>query len=145
MFRIGSIAVMIAVSAPALRGGAAPGSEFERRRATHWAWQPVRPQTPPQVSHVEWAKEPIDRFIVAKLEEKGLEPAPPADRRALIRRVSFALIGLPPKPEEVEAFVGDTSLDAYEKVVDRLLASPRFGERWARHWMDLVRYADTLG
>ena len=90
-------------------------------------------------------KNPIDAFILAKLEEKGLAPSKPADRRTLIRRVSFDLIGLPPTPEEVEAFVADPSPDAYEKLVDRLLASPHYGERWGRHWLDVARYADTKG
>src|SRR5947209_14275172 len=121
MLRLWLIAVIVfAAAASALRAGAAPGSEFERRREAHWAWQPVRQQTPPNVSHVEWANDPIDRFILAKLEQKGLDPAPAADRRALIRRLSFALVGLPPTPQEVEAFVGDTSGGAFEKVVDRL-------------------------
>ena len=93
----------------------------------------------------DWVKNPIDAFVLAKLEEKGLAPSPPADRRTLIRRVSFDLIGLPPTPEEVEAFVADPSPDAYEKLVDRLLASPRYGERWGRHWLDVARYADTKG
>ena len=87
----------------------------------------------------------MDRFILAKLEAKSLSPAPPADKRTLLRRLSFDLIGLPPSPEEVEAFVKDESPDAYEKVVDRLLASPQFGERWARHWLDLVRYGESRG
>ena len=90
-------------------------------------------------------KNPIDAFVLAKLEEKGLAPSKPADRRTLIRRVSFDLIGLPPTPEEVEAFLNDPSPDAYEKVVDRLLASPHYGERWGRDWLDLARYSDTKG
>src|SRR5213075_827543 len=99
----------------------------------------------PAVKDAGWATSPIDRFVLAKLEEKGLAPAPAADRHALLRRVTFDLTGLPPTPAEVEAFVNDSSPDAYEKVVDRLLASPHFGERWARHWMDLVRYAESDG
>src|SRR5262249_21759738 len=84
-------------------------------------------------------------FILARLEAKGLSPAPPADRRALIRRVTYDLTGLPPTPREVEAFLADRSPDAYSKVVDRLLASPAYGERWGRHWLDLVRFCETLG
>ena len=118
---------------------------FEQRRASHWAWQPLKAQEPPGVIHKGWARDPIDRFILAKLEDHGIDPAPAADRRTLLRRVSFALVGLPPTPKEAAAFLADNSPDAYERVVDRLLASPRFGEHWARHWMDLVRYADTLG
>ncbi len=87
----------------------------------------------------------VDRFILARLEAAGLRPAPPADRRSLLRRIHFALLGLPPTPEQVESFLEDQAPDALERVVDRLLASPHFGERWARHWMDLVRYSDTLG
>ena len=121
------------------------GFDFAGRRASHWAWQPVRAAPVPDVGNAQWARDPIDRFILSKLRANRLDPAPEADRRTLIRRVSFALVGLPPTEQEVEAFVADVSPDAYEKVVDRLLASARFGERWARHWMDLVRYADTLG
>jgi hypothetical protein len=99
----------------------------------------------PKVRDHEWACEPIDLFILAELEHKALLPSAPADRRTLLRRLTFDLTGLPPTPEEVEAFVADRAPDAYERVVDRLLASPRFGERWARHWLDVVRYADTAG
>ena len=88
---------------------------------------------------------PIDAFVLAKLKEKNLRPAPEADRRTLIRRLSFDLLGLPPSPEEVARFLGDRSPDAYERLVDRLLASPHYGERWARHWMDLVHFAETHG
>ncbi len=121
--------------------------DLQARRAAHWAWQPVQPANPPVIAGAEaqWARSPIDAFILARLKQAGITPAPEVDRRTLIRRVSFALVGLPPTPEEVSAFVEDKTPDAYEKVVDRLLASPHFGERWARHWMDLVRYADTLG
>src|SRR5207249_1504352 len=88
---------------------------------------------------------PIDSFILAKLKEKTLAPSPPADKRALLRRVTYDLTGLPPTPEETQAFLADTAADAYIKVVDRLLASPRYGERWARHWLDVVHYADSHG
>jgi cytochrome c553 len=108
----------------------------------YWAFQPVRsPAVPP----VGGARHPIDGFIAQKLAEKGLSPAPPASRRELIRRVTFDLIGLPPSPEEVDAFVADTGPDAYEKLVDRLLASLQYGERWGRHWLDVVRFAQTNG
>ena len=111
-----------------------------------WAFQPVRKPKPPVVKDGAWAaRSPIDRFVLAKLEARGLKPAPPADRRTLIRRVYFDLIGLPPTPEEVASFVADKSPDAWEKVVDRLLASPHYGERWARHWLDVARYADSNG
>jgi hypothetical protein len=114
-------------------------------RASHWAFQPVRQPALPAVQNAAWSQNPIDRFVLAKLEEKGLPPAPPADRRTLIRRVTFDLIGLPPTPEEVDAFVADAAPDAYEKLVDRLLSSPHYGERWGRYWLDVARYADTKG
>jgi hypothetical protein len=111
----------------------------------HWAWQPVTKSSPPPVKDSAWCQSPVDNFILAKLEEKELKPNPPADKRTLIRRASFDLIGLPPTPEEVDAFVKDESADAFAKVVDRLLASPRYGERWGRHWLDVARYSDTKG
>jgi mono/diheme cytochrome c family protein len=112
---------------------------------THWAFRPVSNPRPPAVRQSHWVRTSVDRFILARLEAKGLSPSPEADRRTLIRRATFDLLGLPPTPEEVEAFVKDTSADAWEKVVDRLLASPHHGERWARHWLDVARYADTKG
>jgi hypothetical protein len=120
----------------------APAASLEE---THWAFQPIRDPPVPDVEDAAWCSSPIDRFILAELEEKGLSPAPPADPRSLIRRVTFGLTGLPPAPEEVESFVSDPSADALAKVVDRLLASPRHGERWGRHWLDVARYADTKG
>jgi hypothetical protein len=120
-------------------------------RLDHWAWQPVvRPAVPPAHEASPpgdtWpARNEIDRFIQAKLGEKNLMPAPEADRRTLIRRLSFDLTGLPPSPEEVAAFVADESPDAYEKLLDRLLTSQHYGERWARHWLDIAHYADTHG
>ena len=122
-----------------------PAFDLQQRKHDHWAWRPIRATEPPIVKDTAWPRGPVDRFILARLEAKGLTPAPPADKRTLLRRLSFDLIGLPPTPEEVEAFVNDESPDAYEKVVDRLLASPQFGERWARHWLDLVRYGETRG
>ncbi len=111
----------------------------------HWAFKPLTDPAPPPVSDAVWARTAIDRYILAKLEAKGLHPAPPADPRTLLRRVYFDVIGLPPTPEETAAFLADRSPDAYEKVVERLLASPRYGERWARHWMDTVHFAETHG
>lgn len=111
----------------------------------HWSFQPLRRVVPPTVTDRDWVRNPIDSFILAKLEGRGWRPAPPASRPEWIRRVTFDLIGLPPRPEEVEAFVDDPSPDAYERVVDRLLASPHHGERWAQHWLDVVRYAETEG
>ncbi|MBK5296903.1 MAG: PSD1 domain-containing protein, partial [Vicinamibacteria bacterium] len=111
----------------------------------HWAYRtPVRPAIP-RVSRTDWVRTPIDAFILAGLEKEGLRPSPEADRTALLRRVSLDLIGLPPTPAEIDAFVADQRPDAYETVVDRLLASPHYGERWARPWLDLARYADSNG
>jgi hypothetical protein len=121
------------------------GFDLAKRKREHWCWQPVRPQAPPAVKGSAWPRDPVDRFILARLEEKGLHPAAPADRRTLLRRITFDLTGLPPTPAEIDAFLADTSADAYEKVVDRLLESPRYGERWARHWLDLVRYGESRG
>jgi mono/diheme cytochrome c family protein len=109
-----------------------------------WALKPFTQPTPPKVAD-RWARTPIDAFVLAKLREKGLKPSPEADRRTLIRRAYFDLIGLPPTFEEVEAFAADPSPDAYVKLIDRLLASPRYGERWARHWLDVVHYGETHG
>src|SRR5436309_943800 len=110
----------------------------------HWAWKvPVRPKVP-TVDGAQPAN-PIDAFIRAKQKAAGLSPAPPATQPQLIRRVTFDLTGLSPTPEEVEAFAADKSPDAWEKVIDRLLASPAYGERWGRHWLDLARYADSNG
>ena len=111
----------------------------------HWAYEaPARPPLP-RVSRTDWARTPIDAFILARLEKEGLAPSPEASKAALLRRVSLDLVGLPPTPAEVDAFVADSHPDAYERVVDRLLASPHYGERWARPWLDLARYADSNG
>lgn len=110
-----------------------------------WAIQPLADPAAPTPKNEAWSRNEIDRFVLAKLEEQGLSPAPEADRLSLMRRLSFDLTGLPPTPEEARQFLSDTSSDAYEKLVERLLASERYGERWARHWLDLVRYADSDG
>ena len=104
----------------------------------------MRPDLP-SVKDATWCRNPIDYFVLARLEKEGLKPSPEASKEMLIRRVSLDLIGLPPTPQEVDAFLADHSPQAYEKVVDRLLASPHFGERWAAAWLDLARYADTNG
>lgn len=109
----------------------------------HWAFQPVRRPVVPTVKDVAWLRSPIDAFILARLEEKGLIPSAPAHKRELIRRLCYDLTGLPPSPREVEDFVNDASPRAYEALVDRLLASPHYGEKWGRHWLDLVRFAET--
>ncbi len=110
-----------------------------------WPWIKLERPDVPQVQHQEWVTNPIDAFILAKLETKSLEPAPAASKRALLRRISFDLTGLPPTPEEMQRFLQDSSPDAYERQIDRLLASPHYGERWARHWLDLVHYGESRG
>ena len=117
-------------------------AETQRR---HWAFQPVQNPVLPEVKDGKWERTPADRFILARLEAAGLSPSLPADRRTLIRRVTLDLTGLPPTFEQVEAFVNDPSPNAYEKLVERLLDSPQYGEQWARHWLDVARYADTKG
>ncbi|MDG1510533.1 MAG: DUF1553 domain-containing protein [Mariniblastus sp.] len=119
--------------------------DLEARKASHWVWKPIKKPRVPAVENAEWPAGPVDNFVLKKLELAGLTPAVDAERRALIRRVYFDLIGLPPTPEKVESFVSDETPDAFEKVVDELLESDRFGERWARHWMDLTRYAESGG
>jgi hypothetical protein len=121
-------------------------AEFQER-SRFWCFQPLKRSEPAQTDTrcAGWARNPIDRFILARLEPQGLAPAPQAERRTLIRRLSYDLTGLPPAPGDVEAFLADRAPDAYERLVDRLLASPHYGERWARHWLDLVRYAETAG
>ncbi len=123
----------------------APKKEFTSQQKRWWAFQKVSAPTPPDVKNRAWVATPIDAFVLAKLEEKGLAPNSAADKITLLRRVTLDLIGLPPTPEEVQAFLSDNSPNAYEKVVDRLLASPHYGERWARHWLDLARYSDSEG
>ena len=118
--------------------------DFSKERKW-WSYAPISDQSPPQVNDQAWYKNDIDRFILAKLETIGLSPAPQANRVALIRRAFYDLTGLPPSPEEVDAFVSDTRPQAWSELIDRLLASPHYGERWGRHWLDLVRYADTNG
>ena len=114
-------------------------------KSRHWAFQPVAHPVPPDVRDCAWVRDPIDRFIAAKLEAEGYAPSPEAGRVTLIRRVSLDLTGLPPSPAEVAAFVNDNRPDAYERLVDRLLASPHYGEKWARFWLDLARYGDSDG
>ena len=124
---------------------AATAETYKPAERRHWAFQPRKEAVPPVVKLKAWAKTPIDAFVLATLEKTGLAPAPAADKVTLIRRVTFDLHGLPPTPEEVDAFVRDRSPQAWEKVVDRLLASPRYGEQWARHWLDVVRFAESDG
>lgn len=123
----------------------ASSREQSAGKQPYWAFvKPVRP-TVPAVKNPSWVRTPVDAFVLAKLEEKGLQPSPPADKRALLRRVTFDLTGLPPTLDEISAFLADKSPNAYEKVVARLLASPHYGERWAQHWLDVVRFGETNG
>lgn len=121
------------------------GTASKTPTSNHWAFQPIRRPALPKVKQKGWVRNPIDSFILERLEKEKIKPTPEADRSTLIRRLSFDLLGLPPTPAEVDAFLKDTSPDAYEKLVDRLLASPHYGERWGRHWLDLARYADSDG
>ena len=116
-----------------------------KARKDWWSFQPVQKPAVPKVKNAAWSEHPVDRFLLAKMEERGLRPSDAASRESLLRRVTFALTGLPPTADEIDDFRRDVSPGAYEKRVDRLLASPRFGERWARHWMDLVRYCESHG
>jgi len=142
---IADLTAWVKMGAPDPRSAGASQPTWSDAGQKHWAWQPLKKPAVPDVNDAAWPKTPIDNFILAKLDEKSLKPNPPADKRTLIRRASFDLIGLPPTPEEVDAFVKDDSPDAFAKVVDRLLASPHYGERWGRHWLDVARYSDTKG
>jgi hypothetical protein len=122
-----------------IRAAAAPSAD------DHWAFQPIRDLQPPSDVHSHWGCGPIDAFILSKLRERELAPSPEADRRTLIRRLSYSLTGLPPSEEDVNVFVHDADPFAYERLVDRYLASPQYGEAWARHWLDVARYSDTKG
>jgi len=121
------------------------GYQFTEEQKRFWAFQPVKDAAPPKVKNLAWSKSPLDRFVLAELEKKGLSPARPASKLALLRRATFDLTGLPPTETEIEDFLADRSPNAFARVVDRLLASPRYGERWGRHWLDVVRYADSAG
>ena len=140
-----SLAVPVGRGAEAGATNASPAELLAEKQRNHWAFKaPVRPALPP-VADNSWARTPVDRFILARLEREGLKPSPEADRVTLLRRLSLDLIGLPPTLEEVDAFVADTSPDAYQRQVERLLASPHYGERWGRQWLDAARYADSDG
>ena len=137
----------VKIGAPDPREGkpvAARGVDFEAGRK-QWAFQPVGNPQPPKLAQEQWNRQEVDRFVFARLQQAGLQPSTPADRRTLIRRATFDLTGLPPASEDVDAFMRDTSPDAFAKAVDRLLASPHYGEHWARHWLDVARYSDTKG
>ncbi|HZN10445.1 MAG TPA: PSD1 and planctomycete cytochrome C domain-containing protein [Blastocatellia bacterium] len=132
-----------AAAAPRSKPGAV--REFSEAEKNFWAFQGMQRPAPPEVKDARWARSPVDRFILQKLEAKGLAPAPPADRLTLLRRATYDLTGLPPTEQEMKDFVADNSPDAFGRVVERLLGSPRYGERWGRHWLDVARYADSTG
>jgi hypothetical protein len=143
---IEALTAWVKMGAPWPKGGAVPPtSAVAEARKRHWAFRPVVKVALPAPRDPALARTPIDRFILARLEAKGLALSPEADARTLIRRATFDLIGLPPTPEEVADFVADKRPDAYERLIDRLLASPHYGERWGRHWLDVARYADSKG
>jgi hypothetical protein len=140
----------VSIGAPDPRGepptvAAVTAFDLDDRRSQHWSWQPIAAPSPPEVSDASWPRGPIDHFIFAKLAEAGLKPAPPADKRTWLRRVCLDLIGLPPRLDQIQSFLADSSPEAYQRVVTELLGSHHFGEKWARHWLDLVRYSETYG
>ncbi|MGI8604788.1 MAG: DUF1553 domain-containing protein [Verrucomicrobiales bacterium] len=145
--QIAALAEWIAIGAPYPRDKATASkiSGLNAEARAHWAYQPLRKPAGPAVKNQSWVQSPIDAFILEKLEAKSMTPNAPASRQALIRRAYFDMLGLPPSPQEVIAFVQDTASNAWEKVVGALLRSPHYGERWARHWLDTARYADTTG
>jgi hypothetical protein len=149
---VATLTKWVAIGAPwtsdaaVAKGAASTSKTFSiKERAGHWSLQPLRAIVPPAVKNDRWPRTGVDCFLLKALETRGIDPAPDADRRTLVRRVTFDLVGLPPTPEDVEAFVHDESPRAYANLVERLLESPHYGERWARHWLDLVRYAETSG
>ncbi|MFN3653004.1 MAG: DUF1549 and DUF1553 domain-containing protein [Armatimonadota bacterium] len=147
-FSLQNLLLLALAGGAALAAGTAAARETARFTPTqlrHWAWKkPARPALP-QVRRAAWVRSPIDAFVLARLEEQGIGPAPTATRAELIRRVAFDLTGLPPTPDELEGYLADPAPGSYERMVDRYLASPAFGERWARHWLDLARYSDSNG
>jgi mono/diheme cytochrome c family protein len=147
---IAALAEWVRMGAPWPQAGQAAspstgGFSISEPQRKHWAFQPVRQPPLPPVKNRAWVRTPIDQFILSKLEQKGLTPSKPADRRTLIRRATFDLTGLPPTADQIDSFERDSSPNAFAKVVDRLLESPRYGERWGRFWLDVARYADTKG
>jgi mono/diheme cytochrome c family protein len=138
--------VQMGASVPSTSSNNAVGlTDIAHARATHWAFQPVGKPSLPTVRQAGWVRTPVDTFILAMLEKKGLQPASAADRRVLIRRVTYDLTGLAPTPEQTDEYLNDSKPDAYARLVERLLASPQYGERWGRYWLDVARYADTKG
>ena len=143
--QIADLEAWVKMGAPDPRGSKTPGVKLEIPGSRHWAFQPIRQPPLPAVKNRRWVSTGVDHFILARLEAQNLQPSPRADKRTLIRRASFDLTGLPPTPREVDDFLGDSSSEAFVRVVDRLLASQQYGERWGRHWLDIARYADTKG
>jgi hypothetical protein len=143
--QVADLVAWVKMGAPDPRVATAEQKAWVEPSKIHWAFQPVKKPAVPAVKDTSWAKTDVDKFIVAKLEGKGMKPNPPADKRTLIRRATFDLIGLPPTPDEVHDFLRDDSPNAFEKVVQRLLDSAQYGERWGRHWLDTARYSDTKG
>jgi hypothetical protein len=146
--QIANLETWVKMGAPDPRvtqAGVAKAETIRDKARTHWAFQPIREPKVPAVRNKRFVRTPVDNFILARLEAAKLTPSPMADKHTLIRRATFDLTGLPPTPEEVAAFEADKSPEAFARVVDRLLASPRYGERWGRHWLDVARYADTKG
>src|SRR5262249_8546441 len=138
----------IAMGAPDPRDGKAIAVKREidvEAGKRWWSFQPLGTVAPPSIQQAAWARTPVDHFILAKLEEKGLQPNPPVSRERLIRRAYFDLWGLPPTPADIDAFVKDPAPDAYDKLIDGLLANEAYGERWTRHWFDVVRFAESGG
>lgn len=122
-----------------------PNESYDRLRKEHWSWQPLKETSPPQVSDASWPLDDLDRFVLAQLESQNLKPVTPADKLTLIRRVTYDLTGLPPSPADISQFLSDVSPKAYETLIDRLLASEAFGERWGRHWLDVARFGESTG
>jgi hypothetical protein len=143
--QIADLVLWVNMGAPDPRTGKAESRDPKSDFKSHWSFQPPKDHPLPVVRNTPWPRTPVDHFILARLETRGLTPAPPADKRTLIRRVYLDLIGLPPTAEEVDAFLADDSPDAFARVVERLLASPHYGERWGRYWLDVARYSDTKG
>ena len=149
---IEALTAWIEMGAPWPGAGRGPGAadrglgpRWTKEQENHWAFQPIRDYEPPAVKNRDWARTPIDHFILAKLEEQGLAPAPRADELTLLRRAKYDLHGLPPSEDEIEEFLADTAPGAFRRLIDRLLDSPRYGEKWGRHWLDVARYADSTG
>jgi len=158
-----AIAALVLLVTIGSRGAVATGTARDRRATVasssapvdrqagqlstnrHWAFQPPQRPSAPKVKNPRWVRNPIDAFVLARFEQEKVTPSPEADRATLIRRLSLDLLGLPPTPAEVEAFRNDKRPEAYERLVDALLTSPHFGERWGRHWLDMARYADSDG